>query len=152
MSNISKMTGTPWHIENAKGDGINNSKNCAFNCNRCTCKISPNHGNECVGKLECDEFERGSKAQQKSKNKKKSLTPHKTPKENKCDNKTVKKRYKKLFIEYGDKVIVHDEQDNKIEIDIKDINNPFYGKMLYEVIRIKGEKYSIRGIIKSKRK
>lgn len=151
MSNISRMTGTPWHVENAKGNGINNSKNCAFNCNRCTCKISSNHGNECVGKLECEEFERGSKVQQKGINKKKGPTESKTQKENKRDKKTNKKRYKKLFTEFGDKVIVHDGQDKRIEIEIKDVNNPFYGKMLYEVIRIKGEKFSIRGIIKNKR-
>lgn len=69
----SQLQGTPWHYEYNKTTGANNSKNCAYNTgDRCACRASLNHNSSCVGKLNCEEFERrgGRVSTVKSKNQK----------------------------------------------------------------------------------
>ena len=61
MDKVSRnFSGTPWHIEKVKGEGIRDNTNCVFNDKgRCSCIISCNHNNACVGKVVCEEFEYG---------------------------------------------------------------------------------------------
>ena len=61
MGKVSRnFSGTPWHIEKVKGEGIRDNTNCVFNDKgRCSCIISCNHNNACVGKVVCEEFEYG---------------------------------------------------------------------------------------------
>lgn len=57
----SNLQGSAWHYEYLSGRETYNSKNCVFNTGkRCSCKISPNHNLPCVGRTECEEFERSS--------------------------------------------------------------------------------------------
>lgn len=138
----SKLQGTPWHYEYTKGKGTNNSKNCAFNTGgTCSCKISPNHNNPCIGKLDCEEFERSSFRntninKQNNKNPaniKQEIKVHKNP--NKSSNKTVK---------LGDNITIKSQRtQEEIVLNISDNKNPFYNKSLYDVVLIKGEKYKI---------
>lgn len=72
MVDSRKLTGTPWHTEKTHGEGIYNSKNCAFNVNGiCTCKTSLYHKMGCAGKNECEEFGYGAKVSRSKSNIKK---------------------------------------------------------------------------------
>lgn len=138
----SQLQGTPWHYEYSKGNGINNSKNCAFNTgDHCACKISPNHNRVCVGKSNCDEFERSSfrKVNNKSDDKIISTSP-----KSQYHKKNTVKHSSVRTVQLGDTVVVsslvtHEE----ISIKISDRKNPFYSRALNEIVLIKGEKYKI---------
>lgn len=139
-----QLQGTPWHYEYAKGEGIHNSKKCVFNIGYCSCKASSNHKCECVGKLECEDFERqmvSSKFKESETIKKKSpqnLKSHKQKRKNKIS-----------VVSVGDNIIVvHTKTKEEISIPIRDVKNPFVGKQIHEVATIKGEKYSVRYINK----
>lgn len=60
-----------------------------------------------------------------------------------------KRKNKLSVVSVGDNIIVaHTKTNEEISIPIRDIKNPFIGKQLHEVATIKGEKYSVRKIIK----
>ena len=140
----SQLQGTPWHYEYTKGNGVNNSKNCAFNTGeRCACRISPNHNRTCVGKSNCDEFERSSfrKTNNKTENK---FVINKSKAKTQNHEKNNVKHSSVRIVQLGDTVVVNSlVTDEVIEIKISDRKNPFYSRALNEVVLIKGEKYQI---------
>lgn len=141
----SQLQGTPWHYEYVKGDGTYNSKKCVFNIGHCSCKASPNHKNECVGKLECNEFGKqmsSIKHKESKTTRAKPLQSLKSPK---------KKRKNKIsVVSVGDNIVVaHIKSNEEISIPIRDAKNPFIGKQIHEVATIKGEKYADRKIVKN---
>ncbi len=151
----SQLQGTPWHYEYNKGNGTNNSKNCAFNTGiRCACKISPNHNSQCVGKSNCDEFERGSGRVPVTKNSKQKYYAQKSKptyfvkaQSNKL-NKTQNKK-KPLCVKIGSVVTVKSQTTNEV-IDLGKItskDNPFYSKEIDSVISVKGIPYRIIKIL-----
>lgn len=139
----SELQGTPWHYEYTKGKGINNSKNCAFNTGeRCACRISPNHNRTCVGKSNCDEFERSS-FHRANINKSADKIISTRPKSQDHKKNTVKHSSVRT-VQLGDSIVVSSlVTDEEIEIKISDRKNPFYSKALNDMISIKGEKYKI---------
>lgn len=151
----SQLQGTPWHYEYNKGNGINNSKNCAFNTgNRCACKISPNHNSQCVGKSNCDEFERGNgrapiKKNDNQKHYKQKSVSSKAIKE--PSNKPYKTQNKKKSscVEIDSVVTIKSQTTNEVielgKITSKD--NPFYAKEINSVVSVKGIPYKIVKII-----
>ena len=149
MGRVSRnLSGTPWHIEKGKGEGIRNNTNCAFNDQgRCSCTISCNHNNVCVGKIACEEFEYGMTNKTKSKVIQSSIDD-KTENSKKISRN--KRRLKKLFVECGDNITIEDKNGQVIDLKIIDKNNPFIGKIRFEVVTIKGEKYTIWKINKKK--
>lgn len=151
----SQLQGTPWHYEYNKSSGANNSKNCAFNTgDRCACKISPNHNSQCIGKSNCEEFERRSGRvpakkdnTQKHQNQKYTSTKLTKTKPNKpC--KTQNKR-KTLCVEIGSIVTVISQNTNEVielgKITSKD--NPFYSKEINSIVLVKGMPYKIVKIL-----
>lgn len=148
----SQMQGTPWHYEYNKGNGTNNSKNCAFNTgNRCACKISPNHNSQCVGKLNCDEFERGSRRVSTIKNKTQKQLNQKSVSNNhfiKTHSKISNKK-KTPCVEIGSTITIKSQTTDEIielgKITSKD--NPFYLKELNSIVTVKGISYVIVKII-----
>lgn len=112
MGKVSRsLSGTPWHIEKGKGTGIRNNTNCAFNVQgRCSCIISCNHNNVCVGKIACEEFEYGMSKR--------------------TGGKPIR--------------LSKDTQQEESK------NNPFIGRIRFEVVTIKNEKYTIWKIRKKK--
>jgi len=151
----SQLQGTPWHYEYNKGNGTNNSKNCAFNTgNRCACKISPNHNSQCVGKLNCEGFERRSGRVPTTKNSKQKCDDQKSKptyfvkvQSNKL-SKTQNKK-KSLWVEIGSVVTVKSQTTNEVidlgKITLKD--TPFYSKEINSVISVKGIPYRIVKIL-----
>ena len=148
MGKVSRnFSGTPWHIEKVKGEGIRNNTNCAFNDKgRCSCIISCNHNNACVGKVVCEEFEYGI-ANKKSKLIRSSLEDKS---ENDKKNLRYKRRLKSLFVECGDNITIRDRNGQLTDLKISDKNNPFIGRIRFEVVTIKNEKYTIWKINKKK--
>ncbi len=151
----SQLQGTPWHYEYNKGNGTNNSKNCAFNTgNRCACKISPNHNSQCVGKLNCDEFERGSGRVPNAKNSSQKYYGQKTKPtyfvkaQSNKPSKTQNKK-KPLCVEIGSVITIKSQATNEV-IDLGKItskDNPFYSKEINSVISVKGIPYRIVQIL-----
>jgi len=140
----SQLQGTPWHYEYAKGDGTYNSKKCVFNIGHCSCKASSNHNHECVGKFECEDFEK-----QMSSTKYKETKSIKTKPLQNVKNPKQKRKNKIPAVSVGDNIIVaHTKTNEEISIPIRDSKNPFVGKQLHEVATIRGEKYSVRKITK----
>lgn len=151
----SQLQGTPWHYEYNKGSGKNNSKNCAFNTgNRCACKISSNYNSPCVGKMNCEEFKRGS---ERVPAKKKGTPKHKSQKSTSTKlvkmppNKTgkIQNRNKTLCVEIGTIVTVKSQITNGlIEVGkITSKDNPFYLKEINSVVSVKGIPYRIIQIL-----
>lgn len=138
-----QLQGTPWHYEYAKGKGINNSKNCVFNTGeKCTCKISTHHHYPCVGKLDCEEFERSSfRRTGLNKSSKKVISTQSKPLP---QNKLKPTLPLEKIVELGNEIIVK-AQDTAEEtiLNIGDNKNPFYLKILYDTVLIKGRKYKI---------
>ena len=142
----SQLQGTPWHYEYAKGEGTYNSKKCVFNIGYCSYKASTNHKHECVGKIECEDFEK-----QMGLSKYKETKSVKTKPLQNVKSSKQKRKNKILMVSVGDNIIVvHTKSNEEISIPIRDSKNPFVGKQLHEVATIKGEKYSVRKIIKIK--
>ncbi len=151
----SQLQGTPWHYEYNKGNGINNSKNCAFNTgNRCACRISPNHNSQCVGKLNCEEFERSSgrvpvkkKSSQKYYGQKSKSSSFVKVQSNKLSKPQNKK--KPLCVEIESVVTVKSQVTNEvIELGkITSSDNPFYAKEINSIISVKGIPYRIVKIL-----
>ncbi len=150
----SQLQGTPWHYEYNKGNGTNNSKNCAYNTgDRCACRASLNHNSPCVGKLNCEEFERrnGRVAIVKNKNQKqqnKKTVPYNHPIKPKPQNpnKNVKKVQ---CVGIGSVITIKSQDTNEIielgKITSKD--NPFYSKEINCIVSVKGLKYKIVKIL-----
>lgn len=151
----SQLQGTPWHYEYNKGSGENNSKNCAFNTgNRCACKISPNYNSPCVGKMNCEEFERGSgRVVAKKENVSKYQSPKSTSTKliKTSPNKTgkIQNNKKTLCVEKGSTVTVKSQITNEVielgKVTSKD--NPFYSKEINSVVSVKGIPYRIIQIL-----
>lgn len=147
----SQLQGTPWHYEFNKGSGVNNSKNCAFNTgNRCACKISPNHNSKCVGKLNCEEFERGNGGVLTVKNKTKKQQPmsynHPMKTQANISNKNKKKA---LCVEIGSMITIKSQVTGEI-IELGKIiskDNPFYSKEINSTVSVKGVPYKIVKIL-----
>lgn len=149
MGKVSRsLSGTPWHIEKGKGTGIRNNTNCAFNVQgRCSCISSCNHNNVCVGKIACEEFEYGMSKRTGGKPIRLSKD---TQQEESKNNSRNKRRIKKLFVECGDSITIGDKNGQLIDLKIMDKNNPFIGRIRFEVVTIKNEKYTIWKIRKKK--
>lgn len=152
----SQLQGTPWHYEYNKGNGTNNSKNCAYNTGtRCACRTSLNHNSSCVGKLNCEEFERGNgrvttikkNVSQKQKNGK--------PVSSNCSNKIPSNKvqninHKKIvYVELGSVITIKSQATGEVielgKITSKD--NPFYLKEINSIVSVKGIAYKIIKII-----
>ena len=140
----SSMQGTPWYYEYLhKKKKKRNSINCVFNTGqKCTCKISKNHGMQCQGENYCKDFERCSFSRPEL-YKKDTKGPH--PYMPVRKNVSEKKQYNpKVTVEKGNRIIVsHITTKEKIEIHVTDEKNPFYLKQLNEIVSIKCEKYKI---------
>ena len=160
MVDSRKLTGTPWHTEKTHGEGIYNSKNCAFNVNGiCTCKTSLYHKMRCAGKNECEVFGYGAKVSRsksnikKTKNKTQRIVSSKRQQENKAikgySNEKMKKPNKQL-ITAGDRVTFEDLQDCEVSSFTISENStsPFVGKMKGNVIKVKGRKYKILKVVR----
>lgn len=150
----SQLQGTPWHYEYNKGNGTNNSKNCAYNTgDRCACRASLNHNSSCVGKLNCEEFERrsGRVPTAKNKNQKqqsKKAVPYKHA--IKPQLKNLNKNIKKVqCVEIGSIVTIKSQSTSEIielgKITSKD--NPFYSKEINSIVNVKDIQYKIIKII-----
>lgn len=148
----SQLQGTPWHYEYNKGSGTINSKNCAYNTgNKCACRASLNHNSPCVGKLNCEEFERGSgrvstikSKTRKQQNQKSVSNNHSIKNHSKIPNKR-----KVLCVEIGCTITIESQTTNEIielgKITSKD--NPFYLKEINSIVAIKGISYKIVKIV-----
>lgn len=144
------MTGTPWHYEYGKSEGKYDSTNCVFNIGYCSCKASLNHKKECVGKLDCDDFERQMRSSKRKDLKKVKLKNQNSIQQQNPSYKNSKKKKNPNVISTGDNIIVaHFKTNEQINIPVRDSKNPFVGKRLHEIVTIKGEMYSIRKIVKS---
>lgn len=150
----SQLQGTPWHYEYNKGTGANNSKNCAYNTGeKCACRTSLNHNSVCVGKLNCEEFERRSgraltikNTNQKQKNKKTISNNLSVKPQTKNINKNTKNV---LCVEIGSIVTIKSQSTNEIielgKITSKD--NPFYLKEINSIVNVKGIQYKVLKIM-----
>ena len=142
----SKMQGTPWHYEyfpvNKKKNKKRNSINCVYNTGiKCTCLLSENHGNKCIGENYCTEFERCSFSRPeiyKSNN-----TSSSSGRTIIKSEKVIAKKNLKHTVEKGDTITIMDSEGERIEIKLTDVNNPFYNKSLNEKVSVKGERYRI---------
>lgn len=150
----SQLQGTPWHYEYNKGNCTNNSKNCAYNTgNRCACRASLNHNSPCVGKLNCEEFERRSGRVSTAKNRNQKQQNRKAVPYNyaiKPQLKNSNKDTKKVqCVEIGSIVIIKSQSTSEIielgKITSKD--NPFYSKEINSIVNVKGIQYKIIKII-----
>lgn len=150
----SQLQGTPWHYEYNKGNGTNNSKNCAYNTgNRCACRASLNHNSSCVGKLNCEEFERRSGRVPTIKTKNRKQQSKKTVSNNQSAKITHKNPYKNAkkvpCVEIGSTITIKSQNTNEIielgKITSKD--NPFYLKEINSIVHVKGISYKIIKII-----
>ena len=141
----SQLQGTPWHYEYTKGNGTNNSKNCAFNTgDRCACKISSNHNRTCVGNSNCDEFERSSFRKTTNNKKENKFVINKSKNKSQNHKNGTMKHSSVRTVQLGDNIIVKSlVTQEEIDIKISDRKDPFYLKSLNEIILIKGEKYKI---------
>ncbi len=147
----SQLQGTPWHYEYNKGQGIKNSKNCAYNTgDRCACRASYNHNSSCVGKLNCEEFERRNGRAPIKKNKSQVQKSPKCNVSNRFNNvkpnNALNKNYKKkACVEIGSIIIIESQATNEIiklgKITSK--NNPFYLKEINSIVYVKGVAYKI---------
>lgn len=150
----SQLQGTPWHYEYNKGNGINNSKNCAYNTGeKCACKASLNHNSPCVGKLNCEEFERRSGRVSTIKSKNQKQQNKKIVSNNfsiKPQSKNINKNTKKvLCVKIGSTITIKSQITNEI-IELGKImskDNPFYSKEINNVVNVKGIPYKIVKII-----
>ena len=150
----SQLQGTPWHYEYNKGNGTNNSKNCAYNTgDRCACRASLNHNSSCVGKLNCEEFERRSgraptakTKNPKQQNRKAILNNNSVESKLQSSNKNVKKAQ---CVEIGSIVTIKSQTTNEIIelVKITSKDNPFYLKEINSIIHVKGISYKIIKII-----
>lgn len=139
----SDLQGTPWHYEYLKNEKEHDSTNCVFNIGHCSCKASINHSQECVGKLNCDDFER----KMHSSKHKELIHTNNQPYPNTNISKSHNKKKKVKIVSVGDSITVaHIKTNEQINIPIRDNKNPFVGKRLHEIITIKGEMYSVRKI------
>lgn len=146
----SQLQGTPWHYEYNKGTGINNSKNCAYNTgNRCACKISPNHNLQCIGKLNCEEFERWSKRSSITGNSSKKTPKVPTTYTEHLQSKTNYKTCNKKKVEIGSRVTIKcDVTGELIELGvITSKDNLFYSKEIKSSVLVKGLLYKIVKIV-----
>lgn len=146
----SQLQGTPWHYEFNKGNGINNSKNCAYNTgNRCACKISPNHNSQCVGKSNCDEFERGNRRVLTTKSNNQKPVSSKAIKAPSMKPYKTQNKKKFICVEIGSVVTIKSQTTGEVielgKITSKD--NPFYDKEINSVVSVKGIPYEIVKII-----
>lgn len=160
MVDSRKITGIPWHTEKVHGEGIYNSKNCAFNINGiCTCKTSIYHKLGCAGKNECEEFGYGAKISHSKSNVKrvKNKTQRITPLERQRGNKAIKgyenekrKKPNKQLITVGDRVTFEDLQDCEVSsfTILENSTSPFVGKMKGNVIKVKGRRYRILKVVR----
>ena len=73
-----------------------------------------------------------------------------TQQEESKNNSRNKRRIKKLFVECGDSITIGDKNGQLIDLKIMDKNNPFIGRIRFEVVTIKNEKYTIWKIRKKK--
>lgn len=150
----SQLQGTPWHYEYNKGNGINNSKNCAYNTgDRCACRASLNHNFPCVGKLNCEEFERRNgrvptlKSRSQKRQNKKSVSYNCSIK---YQPKNLSKNTKKIqCVEIGSIITIKSQSTSEIielgKITSKD--NPFYSKEINSIVHVKGIQYKIIKIL-----
>lgn len=146
----SQLQGTPWHYEYNKGTGTNNSKNCAFNTgSRCACKISPNHNLQCVGKMNCGEFERGCRRSSITENSPKKTIKDSTNYTEYLQSKINHKTCNKRKVEIGSRVTVKCEVTGElIELGvITSKDNPFYSKQIKSLVLVKGLLYKIISIV-----
>ena len=145
----SQLQGTPWHYEYLRNKKPKrNSINCVYNTGyKCTCAVSRNHNQRCVGEHNCLDFERCSFSRPELYKTEKRTTNAKSEKKK---NNTTKKKYDpKKTVEKGDTVIVSAVKDGEnIDIHVTDVKNPFYMKHLNEIVLIKCEQYKIIGINK----
>lgn len=170
----SNLQGSAWHYEYIRGREVKNSKNCVFNTGtRCSCKISPKYNQSCVGKAECEEFERSSfRKKSSTRLKTESSNPAKVTgigktantgsteivsnpaditrnkykqKNKKCDQKNSGQS---TTVRIGSKISVLSIDDREhIRIGaISSVDNPFYLKKLGEVVTVKGIRYKVEKI------
>ena len=145
----SMMQGTPWHYEYLhKKKKKRNSINCVFNNGqRCSCKISKNHGKQCVGENYCGDFERCSFSRPELYQNAKKSSQTSVPIRKDLPEK--KKYDPKVTVEKGNRIVVsHISTNEKVDIHVTDEKNPFYLKQLNDIVLIKCEKYQIESIKK----
>lgn len=121
---------------------------------QCACRASINHNSPCVGKLDCEEFERRSGRVQTINNKiKKQRNKNKTASSNfptKLQIKDQGKNAKKTkCVEIGSIVTIK-SQDTSEVIELGKItsrDNPFYSKVINSVVNVKGIPYKVIKIL-----